>query len=116
MSDINSIPPGESGSRTIEASQVPDTIQIVSRDDAGYVDTVRLATRAIQAREVQYALGLASSCFVLEPYEDGIRAVVKGIGHGYGLSQATANEKAKEGWKAEDILGYFYKNIAFISE
>jgi hypothetical protein len=26
------------------------------------------------------------------------------------------NEKAKEGWKAEDILGYFYKNIAFISE
>ena len=48
-------------------------------------------------QEVQYALGLASSCFVLEPYEDGIRAVVKGIGHGYGLSQATANEKAKEG-------------------
>ena len=42
VSDINSIPAGESGSRTIEASQVPDTIQIVSRDDAGYVDTVQI--------------------------------------------------------------------------
>ena len=116
VSDINSIPAGESGSRTIEASQVPDTIQIVSRDDAGYVDTVQIGSAGYTGEEVQYALGLASSCFVLEPYEDGIRAVVKGIGHGYGLSQATANEKAKEGWKAEDILGYFYKNIAFISE
>ena len=113
---INSIPAGESGSRTIEASQVPDTIQIVSRDEAGYVDDVQIGNAGYTGEEVQYALGLASSCFVLEPYEDGIRAVVKGIGHGYGLSQATANEKAKEGWKAEDILGYFYKNIAFISE
>ena len=52
----------------------------------------------------------------MESYEDGIRAVAKGIGHGYGLSQATANEKAKAGWKAEEILGYFYKNITFISE
>lgn len=116
VSDINGIPAGESGPRTVEASQVPDTIQIVSRDDAGYVDTVQIGSAGYTGEEVQYALGLASSCFVLEPYEDGIRAVVKGIGHGYGLSQATANEKAKEGWKAEDILGYFYKNIAFISE
>ena len=95
---------------------MPDTIQIVSRDTAGYVDQIQIGNAGFSGEEVQYALGLASSCFVLEPYEDGIRAVVKGIGHGYGLSQATANEKAKEGWKAEDILGYFYKNIAFISE
>ena len=116
VSDINSIPEGESGPRGIETSQVPDTIQIVSRDEAGYVDSVQIGGVSYTGEEVQYALGLASSCFVLEPYQEGIRAVAKGIGHGYGLSQTTADEKAKEGCKAEEILGYFYKNIAFISE
>ena len=53
---------------------MPDTIQIVSRDDAGYVDTVQIGSAGYTGEEVQYALGLASSCFVLEPYEDGIRA------------------------------------------
>ena len=45
-----------------------------------------------------------------------MRAVAKGIGHGYGLSQAGANARAREGWKAEEILTYFYKNIELISE
>ena len=48
--------------------------------------------------------------------DDGMRAVAKGIGHGYGLSQAGANARAREGWKAEEILTYFYKNIELISE
>lgn len=42
--------------------------------------------------------------------------VAKGIGYGYGLSQATASEKAKAGWKVEEILGYFYENITSISK
>ena len=78
VSDINSIPAGESGSRTIEASQVPDTIQIVSRDDAGYVDTVQIGSAGYTGEEVQYALGLASSCFVLDPMR-----TESGSGEGY---------------------------------
>ena len=116
VSDINSIPAGESGSRTIEASQVPDTIQIVSRDTAGYVDQIQIGNAGFSGEEVQYALGLQSACFTMESYEDQIRAVSKGIGHGYGMSQESANEKAEAGWKAEDILSYFYKNITYISE
>lgn len=116
VSRINGIPDGEAGARRVEGSQIPESIQIVSRDGSGYVDQVQLGTAGYTGEEIQYALGLQSSCFTLEPYEEGIRASVKGIGHGYGMSQATANEKAKAGWKAEDILGYFYKNIAIISE
>lgn len=113
---INRIPEGEAGPRQVDISQIPDTIQIVSRDEAGYVDQIQIGNSSFNGEEVQYALGLASACFTVEPFEDGVRAVSKGIGHGYGLSQTAANEKAKEGWKAEDILGYFYKNITFISE
>ncbi len=112
---INEIPEPQEAGRTVSADQLPDQIQIGSRDESGYVENLQIGVSQYTGEEVQYALGLASSCFVLEPWEDGIRAVVKGIGHGYGLSQAEANERAKEGWKAEDILTYFYKNVAFIS-
>lgn len=113
---INRIPEGEAGPRQVDISQIPDTIQIVSRDEAGYVDQIQIGNSSFNGEEIQYALGLQSACFTVEPFEDGVRAVSKGIGHGYGLSQTAANEKAKDGWKAEDILGYFYKNITFISE
>ena len=100
----------------MDVSQIPDTIQIVSRDTAGYVDQIQIGNAGFSGEEVQYALGLQSACFTMESYEDQIRAVSKGIGHGYGMSQESANEKAKAGWKAEDILSYFYKNITYISE
>lgn len=116
VSAVNGIPEGDTGTRKVDSSQIPDTIQIVSRDGSGYVDQIQIGTAGYTGEEIQYALGLQSACFTLEPYEDGIRAVVKGIGHGYGMSQTAANEKAGAGWKAEDILGYFYKNITFISE
>lgn len=45
-----------------------------------------------------------------------MRAVVKGIGHGYGLSQYAADRKAEEGWTYDQILTYFYQNIVLISE
>lgn len=113
---ISGIPDSSSGARPVEPGQIPDSVQIVSRDDGGYVTALQIGGHDFTGEEVQYALGLQSSCFTLEPYEDGMRAVVKGIGHGYGLSQAGANARAREGWKAEEILTYFYKNIELISE
>lgn len=113
---INEIPSPDNNSRQISADQVPSTIQIISRDDSGYVTQVQLGGYTYTGEEIQYALGLQSSCFVMEPYDGNVRATVKGVGHGFGMSQAAANERAKEGWKAEDILSYFYKNIELISE
>lgn len=113
---INSIPQTSSSSRQIDPSQIPDSIQIAARDEAGYIEELQIGGYSYTGEEVQYALGLQSAAFTLEPYEKQIRAASKGIGHGYGLSQWTANQKAKEGWKAEDILGYFYKNITLLSE
>lgn len=113
---INEIPSSDNTSRQISADQVPSTIQIISRDDSGYVTQVQLGGYTYTGEEIQYGLGLQSSCFVLESYDGNIRATVKGVGHGFGMSQAAANERAREGWKAEDILSYFYKNIDLISE
>ena len=107
---------GGSDLRRVRPEALPDTVQIGSRDEVGYVTQLQIDGIAYTGEQVQFALGLPSACFTLEGYEDNVRITTKGIGHGFGLSQHTANELAKEGWKAQDILGYFYKNIAFISE
>lgn len=109
---INGIP----GAAAVAPEQLPAEIQTVIKDDAGYIMQMKVGAKTYTGEEIQYALGLPSSCFTLEGNSEGIRAVVKGSGHGYGLSQAGADAMAKEGWGYQDILNYYYKNISLISE
>lgn len=105
-----------SGDGTVTADQIPQSIQIVQRDDSGYVVQIQIGTHTLTGDQVQYALSLPSPSFEFEDYEGGVRAVCRGIGHGYGFSQYGAKCKSEEGWTAEKILAYFYKNIVLKSE
>mgnify|MGYP001077261501 CR=1 FL=1 len=109
---LSALPEGEA----ITADMVPGCVQVVSRDGAGYVEEIQIGSVLHSGDRVQYALGLQSPDFSIEEYQGGVRAVSSGIGHGYGLSQYGGNVKAKEGWTAQDILEYYYKNIVVISE
>lgn len=105
-----------SGAVPVTAEQVPGSCQIILRDEGGYVGQIQIGTKVYTGEEIQYALGLPSPAYGFEEYEGGVRAVCQGIGHGYGMSQFGAKCKAEEGWTAEKILPYFYKNIVLISE
>lgn len=95
--------------------QVMDTVQLVSRDGAGYVKEIQIGAHIYTGDEIRLALGLPSAAFTLEEHEGMLRAVCKGIGHGYGLSQKGADAMAEEGKNAEEILKYYYQNIIIIS-
>lgn len=110
--NISQIP----GAAAVTAEQLPGQIQTVKKDDAGYMVEVKIGEGTYSGDEIQYALGLLSPCFSLEGDNEAIRARVRGKGHGYGLSQAGANDMAKSGWGYEDILKHYYKNISLISE
>lgn len=96
--------------------QALESIQIVEKDGAGYVTAVQAGSKTYGGEEIKNALGLPSCAFSFEDYEGNIRCVTKGIGHGYGFDQYGADLKAKEGWKAEELLKFYYKNIIIISE
>lgn len=100
----------------VTAAELPQEIQTVEKDDAGYMLQIKIGARTYTGDEVRWALGLPSSCFSLEGDGDLIRARVRGSGHGYGLSQAGADSMAAEGWGYEEILQHYYKNISLISE
>lgn len=100
----------------VNADQIPGSIQIILREEGGYVGQIQIGTRVYTGEEIQRVLGLPSSSYGFEEYEGGVRVICQGIGHGYGMSQYGAKCKAEEGWTAEQILPYFYKNIVLISE
>lgn len=104
------------GAVPVRADQVPEQIQTVKKDEAGYLIEMKIGSGIYKGEEIQYTLGLPSSCFYFNGTESGIQAVVRGIGHGYGLSQAGAEHMAEEGWDYQDILHYYYKNISLAAE
>lgn len=107
---------GIGGGVPVEADKLPQSIQIISKAEGGYVTQIQIGTKVYTGEEVEYALGLSSTAYALEEYDGAIRAVCQGIGHGYGLSQYGARCMAAEGKTAEEILAYFYKNIVLESE
>lgn len=109
---INQIP----DAAPVTAGQLASQIQTVQKDGADYVLQMKIGAKIYTGDDIQYALGLPSPCFKLEYDEGTIRAVVRGRGHGYGLSQNGADSMAREGWGYEDILNHYYKNISLIFE
>lgn len=95
----------------VTEAEIPDTIQMVEQDAGGYVKQIQIGAHVYDGETVQMALGLPSSAYTLEAFEGKIRAVCRGKGHGFGLSQYGANCFAQEGKTAEEILKYYYSDI-----
>lgn len=100
----------------VSAAELPSQIQTVKKDSSGYMEELKIGASSYTGDEIRYSLGLPSPHFSIEADGDAIKIIVRGRGHGYGLSQAGADSLAGEGWTYEEILPFFYKNIALISE
>lgn len=81
------------------------------RDDSGYVKFFAYQDEWVQGEEFRYEYGLASSDFQISEDERNIIFEVKGIGHGFGMSQFGANEVAKDGKTYPEILEYFFQDV-----
>lgn len=100
----------------IEAAEQIQTVtvddmdaEVTAMDTAGYVTSVRVGQETVNGEEFRQTYGLASSCFILQKYDGKLRITTRGVGHGLGLSQYTANEMAKEGKGVSEILQYFFE-------
>lgn len=109
---LNQIPDGIA----VSSSALPGEIQIVERDGAGYVQKIQIGQKTYSGEEVQYALGLPSSCYSFDEVDGKIRISCKGAGHGYGFSQAGANVLEREGNDYRRLLEYYFQNIEIKTE
>ncbi len=86
-----------------------DQIEILSRDESGYVTAMRVGGQKITGEKFRSLLGLSSSCFYIEENEGKIRITTKGLGHGLGMSLYGAVRMAEAGSDYREILQYYFE-------
>ena len=96
---------------TIDESSPLETVQIVSRDGAGYVMDMTIGNRTINGTSFYEAMNINSPSFMIEEYNGGVRITTYGKGHGLGVSLCYASVLAENGSSYKEILNYFYTNI-----
>lgn len=93
----------------------PSQIELV-RDSAGYVEWVQWNDQRISGEKVQELFSLPSSSFFIEEQKRDVVITVKGVGHGYGMSQYTANLMAQRGDNFYTILAYFFPRYEIVKK
>ena len=83
----------------------------IKRDGAEYVTELKKDGNTIDVDAFVQAFELPSPCFFLKEMDGHIRIVIKGCGHGYGLSQYGAEDMAKNKKSYEEILKYYFSGI-----
>lgn len=82
----------------------------VEKTTTGRTKKLKINGREINGRQFAKKLNLRSNYFDIIQNGDSIMITTKGFGHGVGMSQYGANGMAKEGYKYDEILKYYYKN------
>lgn len=86
-------------------------ISNIKLDESNRVETITINDKKFSGIEVRQKLNLRSTDFTIDINEDNINITTKGYGHGVGMSQYGANSMAKEGYKYDEIVKYYYQNI-----
>ncbi|MDD6323237.1 MAG: stage II sporulation protein D [Bacilli bacterium] len=82
----------------------------VEKTTTGRTKKLKINGQEINGRQLAKKLKLRSNYFDIIQNGDSITITTKGFGHGVGMSQYGANGMAKEGYKYDEILKYYYKN------
>lgn len=88
-----------------------ENVEILSTDEAGYVMEIQVGSQVFQGEQLKEILELPSSCFTVQKQERKIRFLCRGMGHGMGISQYTAQQMALEGKTYREILEYFFPEM-----
>ena len=86
-----------------------EDFEIQEWDSSGYVRKMRIGETICTGDQFRDALKLPASSFSFYESPHGLKIATVGKGHGFGMSQWTAQEMAKDGKNYEEILQYFYE-------
>ena len=88
-----------------------EDIKILEYTDSGRVKTVKFGNHEIAGTEARTIFGLRSTNFEIQKSDGKIKFVVKGYGHGVGMSQTGADSMAKQGSTYDEIIKHFYVGV-----
>ncbi|WP_248481496.1 N-acetylmuramoyl-L-alanine amidase [Tepidibacter aestuarii] len=88
---------------------IDNVLKILEKTRGNRIENILVFNKEVKGSVFSENLNLDSSRVGFRPIK--IRFYTKGIGHGLGLCQYGANEKAKNNWNYEKILNHYYTNI-----
>lgn len=94
----------------ITQDNISSQVKILSRSDGGAVDKIKIGNKELRGRDIRNILSLNSANFEIKFDTNSLDFIVKGYGHGVGMSQWGAQGMAEEGYKYYEILTHYYKD------
>lgn len=88
-----------------------EDIKILQHTDSNRVKTVKFGNHEISGVEARTIFGLKSANFEITQEADKVKFVVKGYGHGVGMSQTGSDTMAKQGNNYKEIINHFYVGV-----
>ncbi len=88
-----------------------DDIRILDYTDSGRAKTVKFGNSELSGVEVRQTFSLKSANFEIIRNDKSYKFIVKGYGHGVGMSQTGADSLAKSGSSYQDIIKHFYTDV-----
>ena len=85
-----------------------DLIKIIKKTDSGMVLEAKIGEKSVTGREVRDLFSLRSANFDVDIHDEMVKFLVKGYGHGVGMSQYGAQNMAKQGSNYKQILAWYY--------
>ena len=90
-------------------------LEIVSRSQSGYITEINVGDTSMSGLDFRNMLGLRSSNFDISFSGNGFAFVVKGYGHGVGMSQYGSDYMARQGALYNEILEHYYRDAVIVS-
>ena len=106
---------GGGDARSTSGSLRGVTLEVLSRFPSGRVERVRVGEVVVSGRQLREALGLRSNWFEVEDLGDAVRFIVRGYGHGIGMSQYGADAMGRAGFTFDQILTHYYTGVEIVS-
>ena len=85
-------------------------VKIKNRSEGGSVDKIKVSNKDLTGRDIRSLFHLNSANFELKFNDEYVDIVVKGYGHGVGMSQWGAAGMAEYGHLYYEILNHYYSN------
>lgn len=85
-----------------------DWVGELTKDESGYVVSVRLGSQEVSAAKFREEFELRSLCFDIEKDGEAFVITCRGYGHGAGMSQYGADYMARQGSSWQEILKHYY--------
>jgi len=83
----------------------------IEKNESGRIDSITVNDKTYTGVKIRNLLGLRSSDFSISVTDTTVTVDTQGYGHGVGMSQYGANGMAKEGYKYDEILEYYYTGV-----